>query len=210
MANKPDNNGKKWNDKEVKQLINLIKQNMSENEIAKIHKRTKGGIHSRIKKIVRDCYENKKYSISQISEYIGLSEDKINNIINKENILLKNTNITYNNECVNIKKNVLDFKEIVAYCDEIKETIKLLKKHITSNEQSMKQILDTYFKVKEPVIEPVIEEVAEIKKESDEQLEEVEEEKPKKKIIVKKTIKKKFIVKKTIKKKSKVELTDNV
>jgi type I restriction-modification system DNA methylase subunit len=83
-------------------------------------------------------------------------------------------------------------KEIVAYCDEIEETIKLLKKRITSNEQLMKQILDTYLKVKEQVIE----EVTEVKKEEsdeqlDEQLEEIEEEKPKKKVVVKKTIKKK-------------------
>ncbi len=89
-------------------------------------------------------------------------------------------------------------KEIVAYCDEIEETIKKMEKRITSNEQLMKQILDTYLKVKDQVIE----EVAKVKKESDEQLdeplEEVEEEKPKKKVVVKKTIKKKSKVESTV------------
>jgi len=140
---------------------------------------------------------------------------KINNYITKyvyyllkynTDIILQKTGIAIphlskkNLEQIKIKVPSLEKqKEIVAYCDEIEETIKLLEKRITSNEQLMKQILDTYLKVK------VNEEVAEVKKEEndeqiDEPLEEIEEEKPKKKVVVKKTIKKK----------SKIESTEDV
>jgi restriction endonuclease S subunit len=96
-------------------------------------------------------------------------------------------------------------KEIVAYCDEIDETIKKMEKRITSNEQLMKQILDTYLKVKEPINEEEVKNVIEVKEneQTDEPVEIIAEEKPKKKVIVKKVIKKNPLC-------SKVESTDDI
>ena len=91
-------------------------------------------------------------------------------------------------------------KEIVAYCNEIEETIKLLEKRITSNEQLMKQILDTYLKVREQVNEEV-NNVIDVKE--NEQTDEPVEETPKKKVAVKKVIKKNPLC-------SKVESTDDI
>jgi len=95
-------------------------------------------------------------------------------------------------------------KEIVAYCDEIEETIKKMEKRITSNEQLMKQILDTYLKVREPINEEV-NNVIDVKEneQTDEPLDETSEEKPKKKVVVKKVIKKNPLC-------SKVESTDDI
>lgn len=96
-------------------------------------------------------------------------------------------------------------KEIVAYCDEIEETIKLLEKRITSNEQLMKQILDTYLKVREQVNEEEVNNVIGVKvnEQIDEPVEIIAEEKPKKKVIVKKVIKKNPLC-------SKVESNDDI
>jgi restriction endonuclease S subunit len=97
-------------------------------------------------------------------------------------------------------------KEIVAYCDEIEETIKKMEKRIILNEQLMKQILDTYLKVKEPINEEEVNNVIEVKENEqiDEPVETIAEEKPKKKVIVKK------VIKKVIKKKSTVESIDDI
>jgi type I restriction-modification system DNA methylase subunit len=145
-----------------------------------------------------DCYviSTKNHLIEYIYYYICANKNILDDGFVGSTI--KHISKSYIND-IKIKVSSLEKqKEIIAYCDEIEETIKKMEKRITTNEQLMKQILDTYLKVKEPVNE----EVAEVKKESDEQLdeplEEVEEEKPKKKVVVKKTIKKKSKVESTV------------
>jgi len=84
------NCGKKWTDKEEKQLLNEIAQNLNKKEIAENHNRTIGGITSKIKKIAHNMFNN-NVSIVEIINKTKLTEKQI----------LENKDLKIENEKVN-------------------------------------------------------------------------------------------------------------
>ena len=78
----PENMGQKWTDKEEEELLQQIKENMDIENISVIHKRTVGGITSRLGEIAYKMYL-KKSNIRDIIEKTKLDENYIRQIIDK-------------------------------------------------------------------------------------------------------------------------------
>lgn len=87
---------KLWSNEEEEQLLKELENGMEEEDIANIHQRTLGGIHSRICLIAYKMYI-KSFSMTDIIKKTKLSESEIMNSVNrrqkiKQNINQKNTN----------------------------------------------------------------------------------------------------------------------
>jgi hypothetical protein len=77
-----ENMGKPWREPEVSTLLKEIKDGITIQEIAKSHKRTEGGIRSRLREIAYDKYKD-KMSINDIVELTRLSKDDVIDVINR-------------------------------------------------------------------------------------------------------------------------------
>jgi hypothetical protein len=75
--------GKAWKDEEVIQLLKEVKSQMPHEEIAKAHKRSVGGIVSRLRSLASDYYLNDSKSINEIMVITGLPKDDIIDAINR-------------------------------------------------------------------------------------------------------------------------------
>ena len=71
-----ENMGKPWREPEVTALLKEIKDGITIQEIAKSHKRTEGGIRSRLREIAYDKYKE-QMSINDIMELTRLSKDDV-------------------------------------------------------------------------------------------------------------------------------------
>ena len=76
------NTGKKWSGDEINNLLNEIKEKTIE-DISKIHKRTVGGIRSRLKVIAASKFIDESKSIPEIMAITKLSKEEIIDAINK-------------------------------------------------------------------------------------------------------------------------------
>ncbi len=77
----PSNIGKPWGDDEIVQLLKNVQKKKTIDEIAVIHRRTYGGIYSRLREIAADYHFNDGRSIEEIIKFTGLSEENINDAI---------------------------------------------------------------------------------------------------------------------------------
>jgi hypothetical protein len=77
-----ENMGKPWREPEVTTLLKEIKDGITIQEIAKSHKRTNGGIISRLCTIAYSKYKG-QMSITDIMELTRLSKDQVIEAINK-------------------------------------------------------------------------------------------------------------------------------
>ena len=77
-----ENMGTPWREPELLQLLKEIKDKMPYDDIAKLHKRTSGGITSRLRQLAYDYYTEEK-SISEIMAITGLSKDDVVDAITK-------------------------------------------------------------------------------------------------------------------------------
>ena len=77
-----ENMGTPWREPEVSALLKEIKDGITIQHIAKSHKRTEGGIRSRLREIAYDKYKD-KMSINDIVELTRLSKDDVIDVINR-------------------------------------------------------------------------------------------------------------------------------
>lgn len=75
--------GKLWKDEELLQLLKEIKGQMAIQDIATAHKRTAGGIISRLRSLAVDYHINDSKSVNEIMIITGLPKDDIIDAINK-------------------------------------------------------------------------------------------------------------------------------
>lgn len=85
----PSNVGKPWEDDEIVQLLKEVQRKLTIDEIAIIHKRTFGGIRSRLRELAADYHFNDGRPIEQIIKFTGLSESDIKDAIEKRTTKLK-------------------------------------------------------------------------------------------------------------------------
>lgn len=78
-----ENMGKPWKDEELIQLLKEIKMKIPTQEIAKTHKRTNGGIVSRLRSLAADYYCNDDMPVEQIMVITGLDKDHVIDAIEK-------------------------------------------------------------------------------------------------------------------------------
>jgi len=79
-----ENMGAAWRESEIEQLLNEVRDGQTYEEIAKTHKRTVGGIVSRLKDIAYECH-NKQMSINEIVVLTSISKnDVIDTIVQKD------------------------------------------------------------------------------------------------------------------------------
>jgi hypothetical protein len=81
----PANIGKPWLDDEVLQLLQGVRKKKTIEEIAEEHKRTVGGIKSRLRQIATD-YHNEGRSIEQIEKFTGLTTEEITDAIERRKV----------------------------------------------------------------------------------------------------------------------------
>jgi len=78
-----ENMGKGWKDEELLQLLKEVQEKMPQQDIAKAHKRTVGGIVSRLRSLAADYYINDSKPINEIMVITGLPKDDIIDAINR-------------------------------------------------------------------------------------------------------------------------------
>jgi len=78
-----ENMGKPWKDEELIQLLKEVKMKIPTQEIAKTHKRTNGGIVSRLRSLAADYYCNDDMPVEQIMVITGLDKDHVIDAIEK-------------------------------------------------------------------------------------------------------------------------------
>ncbi len=81
----PENMGKAWSDEEIIELLLEIRDKKSHQEIAEKHKRTIGGITSRLRQLAWE-YHTEGKTLEQIQKYTGLSKDTILDSITKHEV----------------------------------------------------------------------------------------------------------------------------
>lgn len=75
--------GSKWTEEEENNLLVSIEKGIDISDIAKEHKRTEGGISSRIRHIAVDMITNKGKEIDDVCEYLRLSKDEVVEILRR-------------------------------------------------------------------------------------------------------------------------------
>ena len=81
----PTNMGKAWLDDEVVQLLQGIKRKKTIQEIAEQHKRTVGGITSRLKQLAADYHEEGR-PIEDIEKLTGLTKEQITETVERRRV----------------------------------------------------------------------------------------------------------------------------
>ncbi len=122
-----------WNKSEDEQLLKEIKDGTGINTIANAHKRTQGGIRSRLRVIACEYYKNGT-TINEIMALTGLSKGDIVDAISRRDYIdlkkeekaantKKNVSIEIKNEAEVLTKNLHPKNEIT----ELHEILKVLK-----------------------------------------------------------------------------------
>jgi len=83
-TDKPARNGAPWKDEEVIKMLIAIRKKKTIKEIADIHERTSGGIHSKLKGLAVDYFYNDEKPISEIEKITGLSGKVIQEAVDKK------------------------------------------------------------------------------------------------------------------------------
>ena len=161
-----ENKGKKWDEEEERILLSELEEKLEIEMIAQNHKRTIGGIRSRIKSISYNFYKDgfskeeimkkTKINIKELNETIEQNEKKDLNLITynlyKEGIsmekIMEKTKLTQYQilEIIETKK-----KKKPEQVEEFKTDIEILKNHITEsvkilvkrNEEEIRLIKET-------------------------------------------------------------------
>lgn len=121
IVNKPNNHYKIWNNDEEQLLLRNIQNNLSIDEIAKLHERTKGAIKARLKKIAINLY-NKNESIDKIQIITGLSKSDILDTIKR--------NDEKSNNIMKIQNLIEDLKKMENHMKQIEFTMNEKFDHI--------------------------------------------------------------------------------
>ena len=144
----PQNMGQKWTDKEEEELLQQIKENMDIENISVIHKRTVGGIISRLGEIAYKMYL-KKSNIRDIIEKTKLDENYIRQIIDKR----ENYNPKKNkkNDINDVNENDTKEKIIIINGKGNEKKEILIKLNGNDNNQSEYSIENDIFEIKKDI-----------------------------------------------------------
>lgn len=128
------NMGKPWKQEELGQLLNEIKEKKSFQDIALLHKRTVGGVTSRLREIAARLHLDEDKSVQECIEITGLDKETVVDAISrrefKESVKAKN------------KTNKLIVSEITApKVTEKPGEIAELRNEIVSIKSDIKEIL---------------------------------------------------------------------
>ena len=144
----PQNMGQKWTDKEEEELLQQIKENMDIENISVIHKRTVGGITSRLGEIAYKMYL-KKSNIHNIIEKTKLDENYIRQIIDKKENY--NPKKIIKNDINDVNKNDTKEKIIIINGKGNEKKEILIKLNGNDNNQSEYSIENEIFEIKKDI-----------------------------------------------------------
>jgi hypothetical protein len=144
----PQNMGQKWTDKEEEELLQQIKENMDIENISVIHKRTVGGITSRLGEIAYKMYL-KKSNIHNIIEKTKLDENYIRQIIDKKENY--NPKKIIKNDVNDVNKNDTKEKIIIINGKGNEKKEILIKLNGNDNNQSEYSIENEIFEIKKDI-----------------------------------------------------------
>lgn len=122
--------GKAWKDEELIQLLKEVKMKIPTDQIAKAHKRTTGGIVSRLRYLAADYYSNDDMPVEQIMVITGLDKDIVidaiqkreyQNIIKEKKVAMKPVKASVVQEAP--KSEMTDLKEILALLKSIDKKV---------------------------------------------------------------------------------------
>jgi hypothetical protein len=133
------NAGTKWTSNEENQLLYEISQNISDEVIAKLHKRNIGGIVCRRRDIAYKMFKNST-SLEEIILKTKVSEDDLQDIIKKKEVKEKEK-IRKRDIVKEVKeKEKISKRDFAKDIDEIKTDISDIKKNI----QNILEIIQTF------------------------------------------------------------------
>jgi len=144
----PQNMGQKWTDKEEEELLQQIKENMDIENISVIHKRTVGGITSRLGEIAYKMYL-KKSNIHDIIEKTKLDENYIRQIIDKKENY--NPKKIKKNDINDVNENDTKEKIIIIKGKGNEKKEILIKLNGNDNNQSEYSIENEIFEIKKDI-----------------------------------------------------------
>jgi transposase len=138
--------GKPWSDEEVIELLLAIRDKKTHTEIAEKHKRTVGGITSRLRQLAWE-YHTEGKSIDQIQKYTGLSKDTVLDAITKHEVSKANKEKKKEKKCkiqeIEQRQTKLEIhkgfqvevpeNEVLKYLKEIHSMLKELTSKAASN-----------------------------------------------------------------------------
>jgi hypothetical protein len=84
-AKYPANMGKAWSDDQILQLLQGVRKKKSMEEIAEEHKRTVGGIKSRLRQLATE-YHTEGRSMEQIVKFTGLTAEEITDAVERRRL----------------------------------------------------------------------------------------------------------------------------
>jgi hypothetical protein len=127
-----ENMGKPWKDVELIQLLKEVKMKVPTEQIAAIHKRTLGGIRSRLRYLAVDYYFNNDMPVDQIMVITGLDKDDIINAIQKreyqneikdKKVSMKPVNTSEIKDIHDSKSEITDLKDVLALLKSIDKKV---------------------------------------------------------------------------------------
>jgi hypothetical protein len=135
------NTGKKWSSDEINNLLNEIKEKKEIKDIAALHKRTVGGITSRLREIAAKYFIEDSKPIAEIMVLTGLPKDDIIDAISKREYRdeLKKKKIQKNEEEIlspsipkqSSIKDYIKSKTETSELQEILVALKTIEKRVT-------------------------------------------------------------------------------
>lgn len=122
-----ENMGKSWKQEEIDQLLNEIKQKKTFEEIAEIHKRSEGGISSRLRDIAGKLHLNENKTIQECIEITGLEKSDIIDAISRRRAYNSRTLLKMNSKQQGIsvpQRPVDSVSELRKDLNELKKDVK--------------------------------------------------------------------------------------
>ncbi len=133
----PANIGKAWTPIEESKLLTNIQNGLSHLEIATLHGRTEGGIKSRLRSIAYDYY-TKGMDITTIMNQTGLTENEIQDKIQKQNSTQSPSKPIVDNSVIQLKLKGYSISDI-AYKSNLQE---FEVKQIIEKEEARKEYIE--------------------------------------------------------------------
>ena len=128
-----ENMGKPWKEEEINQILSEIKENKDYQTIARIHKRTVGGITGILRQSAARFYLDEKKTIDECIEITGLEKADILDAIDKREYSLraKKLSAKIKAQSISVPERTLDpvaevHKDLIELKKDVKEILRLM------------------------------------------------------------------------------------